>query len=100
MDWVKVVYAFVLLACAVYILSVTFFARGDERKKFINRKAQSYTFGVIFGMLILDTGNVIFQTVRGNPASYGQGISPLMFLTIIIVIYMGTLLFYRNEYGN
>ncbi|PKR76764.1 hypothetical protein CEY16_13165 [Halalkalibacillus sediminis] len=97
MDWVKLVYSVILLICGISILVSIFSQKGDERRKFINQKAQSYVFIVVFGMLILFVAQSIYLTYMGE-SSYI--ISPIMFLTIISIIYLGTLLIYRNKYGD
>ncbi|MFQ6386224.1 hypothetical protein ACLNAR_00365 [Priestia aryabhattai] len=35
MDWVKIVYSFILLACGILIFISSSSRKGDERKKFI-----------------------------------------------------------------
>lgn len=100
MDTVTLVYAVIVLVAGVLVLAMSFFRRNDERKKFINGKAQSYAFIVVVGMLLIEVGQSVFFTVGGNGTSAGSGISPLMFLTVISVIYLLTLLVYRNKYGG
>lgn len=100
MDTVTLVYAVIVLVAGVLVLAISFFRRNDERKQFINGKAQSYVFVVVVGMLLIEVGQSIFFTVGGNGPSVGSGISPLMFLTVISVIYLVTLLVYRNKYGG
>ncbi|WP_110926114.1 hypothetical protein [Bacillus massiliglaciei] len=104
MDWVKIVYGVILLVCGILIFVASFSKKGDERRNFINTKAQSYAFIVVIGMLILEVAQSIYQNIQGN-SSYndngnGNGISPIMFLTVISVIYLVTLLIYRKKYGD
>ncbi|TFB15036.1 hypothetical protein E3U55_12340 [Filobacillus milosensis] len=35
-----------------------------------------------------------------NASNIGYGISPIMYLTLILIIYLGTLLTYRKKYGD
>ncbi|WP_312097333.1 hypothetical protein [Niallia sp.] len=100
MDWVKIVYSAILLVCGILIFVAPFSQKGDERRKFINTKAQSYVFIVVTGMLILEVAQSIYLTLQGNSYTNGNGISPIMFLTVILVIYLVTLLVYRKKYGD
>ncbi|MCF2648979.1 hypothetical protein [Niallia circulans] len=100
MDWVKIVYSAILLVCGILIFIAPFSQKGDERRKFINTKAQSYVFIVVTGMLILEVAESIYLSLQGNNYSIGNGISPIMFLTVVLVIYLGTLLVYRKKYGD
>lgn len=100
MDWVKIVYSVILLVCGILIFVSSFSQKGDERRKFINTKAQSYVFIVVTGMLILEVAESIYLTYQGKASYNGMGISPIMFLSIILIIYLGTLLIYRKKYGD
>ena len=97
MDWVKLVYSIILLVCGIVILVASSSKKGDERRKFINTKAQSYVFIVITAVLILEVAESIYRTVQG---SIHDGISPLVFLTLILMIYLFTLIIYRKKYGD
>ena len=99
MDWVKIVYSVILLVCALFIFAASFSQKADERRKYINTKAQSYVFIVAIGMLILEVAQSIYLTVKGS-SSDGNGISPIVFLTVLSIIYLGTLLTYRKKYGD
>ncbi|MCD5324381.1 MULTISPECIES: hypothetical protein [Pontibacillus] len=100
MDAVKVVYAILLLVGGAWIFVAPFLQKGDERRKFINTKAQSYAFIVVIGILILEVAESIYRTAQGESSYTGIGISPIMFLTVVAVIYLGTLLVYRKKYGD
>ncbi|MFP7479495.1 hypothetical protein [Terribacillus saccharophilus] len=100
MDWVKIVYSAILLVCGILIFVATFSKKGDERRKFIKTKAQSYAFIIVIGMLILEVAQSIFLTIQGNTSYNGNGISPIVFLTVISIIYLVTLLIYRKKYGD
>ncbi|MFJ7744635.1 hypothetical protein [Peribacillus sp. NPDC097295] len=97
MDWVKLVYSIILLVCGIVILVASSSKKGDERRKFINTKAQSYVFIVVTAVLIIDVAESIYRTILGNTQ---DGISPLVFLTLILIIYLLTLLTYRKKYGD
>ncbi|MCR8926100.1 hypothetical protein NLI92_001397 [Priestia megaterium] len=100
MDWVKIVYSFILLVCGILIFVTSSSRKGDERKKFISTKAQSYAFVVVIGMLILEVIESIYRTFQGKNSYDGIGISPLIFLTMISVVYLITFLTYRKKYGD
>ncbi|MFQ6583621.1 hypothetical protein [Priestia megaterium] len=100
MDWVKIVYSFILLVCGLLIFVTSSSRKGDERKKFISTKAQSYVFVVVIGMLILEVIESIYRTFQGKNSYDGIGISPLIFLTMISVVYLITFLTYRKKYGD
>lgn len=97
MDVVKVVYSVILLVVGLFIFIAPMIQKGDERKRFIYSKAQSYAFMVVIGMLLLEVAKSIFLTTQGNNSDKGFGISPIMFLTVISVIYLVTLLIYRKN---
>ncbi|MDR7242612.1 MULTISPECIES: hypothetical protein [Priestia] len=100
MDWVKIVYSFILLVCGILIFVSSSSRKGDERRKFISTKAQSYAFVVVIGMLILEVVESIYRTFQGKSSYGGNGISPLIFLTMISVVYLVTFLTYRKKYGD
>ncbi|WP_281215395.1 hypothetical protein [Bacillus altitudinis] len=100
MDVVKDVYSVILLVVGLFIFIAPMIQKGDERKRFIYSKAQSYAFMVVIGMLLLEVAKSIFLTTQGNNSDKGFGISPIMFLTVISVIYLVTLLIYRKKYGD
>ena len=100
MDVVKVVYSVILLVVGLFIFIAPMIQKGDERKRFIYSKAQSYAFMVVIGMLLLEVAKSIFLTTQGNNSDKGFVISPIMFLTVISVIYLVTLLIYRKKYGD
>jgi magnesium-transporting ATPase (P-type) len=100
MDWVKIVYSVILLVCGILTFVVSYYQKGDERRKFIHAKAQSYSFIVVICALVLEVAESIYLTIQGNASYNGNGISPIMFLTLILIIYLVTLLIYRKKYGD
>ncbi|MFJ6412909.1 hypothetical protein CHI12_07450 [Terribacillus saccharophilus] len=100
MDWVKLVYSLILLVCGIGIIVATFSKKDDERKKFIKMKAQSYAFTIVIGTLLLHVVETIYLTVQGNTYYNGNGISPLISLTLLLITYLITLLIYRKKYGD
>lgn len=100
MDWVKIVYSIILLICGIFIFTGTLSQKGDERRKFIIMKAQSYAFIVVIGMSILEIAQSIYLTIQGNNSFNSNRNSPLVFLTVISIIYLITFLVYRKKYGG
>ncbi|AYC28491.1 hypothetical protein [Paenisporosarcina cavernae] len=100
MDYVKLVYSFILLVVGIMIFIAPFFQKTDERRKFINSKAHSYAFIVVIGMLLLEVVQSLYFQFQGDISSTGNGISPLVFLSVVSIIYVLTLLFYKKSYGG
>jgi hypothetical protein len=100
MDWVKIVYSVILLVCGILILVVASSRKGDERREYIKAKAQSYSFVVVIGVLILEVAQSIYLAFQENTTNNGYAISPIMFLTLILIIYLVTLLIYRKKFGD
>ena len=98
MDWVKIVYSVILVVCGILMFAASISQKSDERRKFIYKKAQSYSFIIVIGMLILEVAESIYLTIQGNPVS--NRFSPIMFLSVISIIYLATLLIYRKKYGG
>ncbi len=71
---------------------------GDERKKLIKMKAQSYSFAVVIAVLVFEMGKKVYSAFWGSNTY--EGISPFSFLLSICIIYLITLLFYKRKYGN
>lgn len=88
--------AICLILIIITLVSLT--RLGDERKKFIKMKAQSYTFIVIIGYLIIEIGENIYKTIWGN-GSYAQ-ISPFSLLVTISGVYLISLFFSKKKYGG
>jgi len=80
------VYSVILLVIGLFIFIAPMIQKGDERKRFIYSKAQSYAFMVVIGMLLLEVAQSIFLAIQENNSYKGFGISPIMFLTVISVI--------------
>lgn len=100
MDWVKFIYLIILLVCGIFIFIAPFSRKSDERRKFINAKARSYSFTVVIGILILDVMQSIYQMLQDGTSHSGSGGSSLSLMSVILIIYLGTLLIKRKKYGN
>lgn len=97
MDWVKIVYLVILLVCRILVFVAPFSQKGDKRRKFINAKTQTYSFIVAIGVLILEVVKSIYLTIQGDTSYNGNGGSPITFLSVILIIYLVTLLIYRKK---
>ena len=101
MDWVKLVYLGILLVCGIYILVTSYSKKNDERRNFINKKAQSYAFVVVIGVLLIHVVESIYFTFQGTKTdTHIVTLSPIVFLSLISIVYAITLLVYRNKYGD
>ena len=101
MDWLVLSLLCSFLVLCIVLIGFTLISLlnlGDERKKYIQMKAQSYAFAVVIGMLLLELGESIYFSFWGN-GEY-SGISPFTFLIAICTVYLMTLLIYKRKYGN
>lgn len=100
MDWVVGMF-FSLLAVSVVLIVITIvslFKLGDERKTFIKLKAQSYTFMVVIGMVLVEFVESAYLNLWTDN-SY-EGINPFTFLVAISTIYLISLLISKKKYGG
>lgn len=96
-----VIIFFSLLALSLLLIFYTISTLpqlGDERKKLIKMKAQSYSFAVVIVGLVIEMGEKVYSVFWGSNTY--EGISPFSFLLSICIIYLITLLFYKRKYGN
>ena len=100
MDWAIVLFVAFLVICAslIIITLVSLPQLGYERKKFIKLKAQSYTFTVVVGMVLLEIIELMYLTFYKE--NHYDGINPFSFLTIISVVYLSSLLISKKKYGG
>lgn len=98
MDWIVWLFLIILAVC-IFLIAVTLLSLpklGDERANFIKTKAQSYAFGVVIVLLILEVVESIYLTIWSE-SSY-SGLNPLTFLVSISVIYLISLLLFKKKY--
>ncbi|MRI86445.1 hypothetical protein GIY09_11370 [Aerococcaceae bacterium WS4759] len=98
MDWIVWLFLIILAVC-IFLIAVTLLSLpklGDERANFIKTKAQSYAFGVVIVLLILEVLESIYLTIWSE-SSY-SGLNPLTFLVSISVIYLISLLLFKKKY--
>lgn len=99
MDTIGWLFLVVLVAC-VSLIAVTLFSLpklGDERANYIKTKAQSYAFGVVIVLLLIEVLESIYLTIWTDKAY--AGVSPLTFLISISAIYLISLLFLKKKHG-
>lgn len=90
-----------VLAICILLIIVTLATLpkfGDERKKFITMKAQSYTFTIVIGLTLIEIIEYVYLT-NWTDTSY-EGMNPFAFLVIISVVYLFSLLFSKKKYGG
>ncbi len=100
MDWIVGLSLIILAICIILIVATlaSLPKLGDERTNYIKTKAQSYTFTVIIGVLLLDIIESIYLTTWTD-SSY-EGVNPFSFLVTISVIYLISLLLSKKKYGG
>ena len=87
-----------IAAILIVITLVTLPNVGDERKRMIKTKAQSFTFTIIIALLVLETGKDLYSIFGGNQSYEAK--PPFALLSSAAVIYLISLLFFRRKYGN
>ena len=99
MYWI-ILSLIILAICLILILTtlVSLPKLGDERTIYIKMKAQSYTFTVVIGVLLLEIIESIYLTIWTD-SSY-EGINPFIFLPVISVVYLISLLSSKRKYGG
>ena len=99
MYWI-ILSLFILAICLILIVTtlVSLPKLGDERTKYIKMKAQSYTFTVVIGVVLLEIIESIYLTTWTD-SSY-EGMNPFSFLVAISVIYLISLLLSKKKYGG
>ena len=96
MDWIVITVLFIILGLSAILIIGTLVSLpqvGDERKNLIKMKAQSYTFAVAMGY-------VLIQLIKNIYNGSNEGINPFTFLITISIIYLISLLFFRKKYGS
>lgn len=100
MDWV-IVLLFICLVLSFALIGLTLVSLpklGDERKKRIKMEAQSYTFTVIIGLLLLKIIGQMYRTLWKN-GEY-EGIDPFVLLLVISIVYLVALQVSKKKYGD
>lgn len=96
MDWIVITVLFIILGLSAILIIGTLVSLpqvGDERKNLIKMKAQSYTFAVAMGYVLIQ----LFKNIYNGS---NEGINPFTFLITISIIYLISLLFFRKKYGS
>ncbi|PYZ96767.1 hypothetical protein CR205_13850 [Alteribacter lacisalsi] len=99
MDFMPVVYISILIFSAIVILItlVTLPNTGDERKRLIRTKAQSYAFTIIVAVLLFDAARELYSIFTAD--SHFDGYSSFTLLGSASFIYLCALLYFRRRYG-
>ena len=88
----------IISAILIVITLVTLPNVGDERKRMIKTKAQSFTFTIIIALLVLETGKDLYSIFWGSHPYEAK--PPIGLLGSASAIYLVSLLFLRRKYGN
>lgn len=101
MDWIIITLFFIILGISAILIIVTLASLpqlGDERKNLIRIRAQSFTFVVVIGYILIQLFKNIYVTTWKN-GSY-EGINPFTFLVTTSIVYLISLLFFKKKYGG
>lgn len=100
MDWLLFVFLGVIVITVVLIFLAlgSLVSLGDERKKFIKMRAQSYAFSVVIALLLIEIGQNLYLSFFSS--GYSGGINPYIFLVVVSIVYLITLLVYKKKYGD
>ena len=100
MDWIVIliIVMFAIFGTAIIITLVSLTQLGDERKKLIKMKAQSFSFVVVFFMLLFHIAKSAYLALAKGDMDYG--ISPLPFLFTVSLIYLVALRTVKKKYGD
>ncbi|MEK5146739.1 DUF2178 domain-containing protein [Psychrobacillus sp. FSL K6-4615] len=101
MDWIVSTVLFIILGISAILIISTLVSLpqlGDERKNLVKMKAQSFTFAIVIGYVLIELFQKIYINIWKN-GSY-EGINPVTFLITTSIIYLSSLLFFRKKYGG
>lgn len=92
---------FILLILLALILSmfISLGRQGDERRRLIVEKASFGTLSITAIYLLFEIFERMVLVFTGRELSPG-GINPFTLLTVVSVIYMGNLIWYKRKYGD
>lgn len=100
MNWFLLVFFGIMMITIILIVTTlsSLVAQGDERKKLIKMKAQSYTFIVVIVYLLFEVGTSMYLSLYSN--NKYEGMNPYIFLVVMSIVYLITLLVYKRKYGD
>jgi hypothetical protein len=100
MDALTVIYISILLISTILIVItlVSLPNVGDERRRMIKTKAQSFTFTIIITLLAIEASKDLYSIFWGNEPYVAK--PPFALLGSAAFLYLGSLLFFRRKYGN
>ncbi len=98
---ITVVLALILLLLFLVLIVAMFVSlakQGDERRRMIVQKASANTFAItVLYLLFCIVEGVVRSATKGEPL---EGISPLVTLTIISIVYAVELFYFKRKYGD
>lgn len=86
----------VISLLAVIVAFVSIIKRDDERAELIIQKSSINTLGIMFGYLFFC---VIEQAYYGFQKIDSRGINPFIELSILSVVFLIELVYFRKKYG-
>lgn len=100
MDWILIVFfSFLVISLVLIVMTLISLPKlGDERKRFIKMKAQSYTFTIVIGYVLIEIARNIYKTTLGD--GFYAGMNPFSFLVVISATYLISLRFSKKKYGG
>ncbi|WOV83666.1 hypothetical protein PGH26_12350 [Sporosarcina jeotgali] len=100
MDWIVVLFIamLALFGLAIILTLISLTKLGDERKTLIKMKAQSFSFIVVFFMILIHIAKSAYMALAKGDLDYG--ITPLPFLFTVSLIYLVTLRTFKKKYGD
>jgi len=89
-----VVGALLIMIIAIGYMLFSLAKQGDERKALIKTKTMAGSFIAVIGILLIQ---IIVSIAAGRQL---EGLNPLIFLTIISVVFLALLIFNKKKYGG
>jgi cell division protein FtsW (lipid II flippase) len=89
-----VIGVFIIMILSIGYMLFSLAKQGDERKALIKAKAMSGTFIAVIGILII-------QIIVSFSANHQlEGLNPLIFLSVISIVFFVLLVFNKKRYGG
>ncbi|MCG8401752.1 MAG: DUF2178 domain-containing protein [Firmicutes bacterium] len=85
---------FIIMFISISYMFYSLTKQGDERKTLIKTKAMSGTLVAIIAILIIQ---IVVSIITNHQL---EGLNPLIFLTIISVVFFFLLIFNKKKYGG
>lgn len=91
---------FILLILDLGIV-VSLLKKGDEKRQMIIWKSSTYTFGVVVGVLMIESiSKLISAACNFTSSVFNDNSTPFSLLTIISIIYFLSLKYNQKKFGD